>query len=109
MPGSSHGDAWAEDATAQYTALVCTLDPTASFLLICPVVMCDMLQACGSAALHWQRDASDLNAFVSQCTKPDSNPCHSQEQQLREAHLSDDINWDKLTATVMQQMEHQQM
>ncbi|CAL5229549.1 g12898 [Coccomyxa viridis] len=51
LPGSN-GDAWAEDATAQYTAL---------------------------------------------------------EQQLREAHLSEEINWDKLTATVMQQMEHQHM
>ncbi len=34
---------------------------------------------------------------------------HLQEQQLREAHLSEEINWDKLTATVMQQMEHQHM
>ena len=41
--------------------------------------------------------------------QPALRQCHLQEQQLREAHLDEDINWDKLTAAVMQQMEQQHM
>lgn len=30
-----------------------------------------------------------------------------QEEQLREAHLDADVNWDKFASRVMEQMEHQ--
>ena len=72
-----------------------------------------MFQARSSAGFRWQNWVPQaiwiLDTRLSVCAKPDSDFRYVQEQQLREAHLSDDINWDKLTATVMQQMEHQHM
>lgn len=43
------------------------------------------------------------------CSPSEHRAYSVQEQQLREAHLDEGIHWDKLTATIMQQMEHQRM